>query len=118
MPRSKKSNGGTATAESIQNDLQAVRDDVTHLVQQVELLLSESGNDAVDEVKARLRRAKETVDHMIVDAGAKGREAATAMRDIRDGLAEDVEESIREHPFASVALAVGVGFILSSTLRR
>jgi ElaB/YqjD/DUF883 family membrane-anchored ribosome-binding protein len=118
MPRTKKSNGGSASVESIQSDLQVVRDDVAHLVQQVELLLTESGNDAVDEVKARLRRAKDTVDQMLAEAGAKGRDAATAVRDMRDNLAEDVEESIREHPFMSVALAVGVGFLLSTTLRR
>jgi ElaB/YqjD/DUF883 family membrane-anchored ribosome-binding protein len=118
MPRSKKSNGRTATVEALQSDLQVVRDDVAHLVQQVETLLTETGNDAVDEVKARLRRAKETVDSMIADAGEKGRNAATAVRDMRDSLTEDVEESIREYPFASIAIAVGVGFILSSTLRR
>jgi ElaB/YqjD/DUF883 family membrane-anchored ribosome-binding protein len=118
MPRSRKSNGGKASSEAIQHDLVAIRDDFSHLAKQIESLLTDTGSEAVDEVKARLVRAKDTVDQMIADAGAKGREAATAVRDIRDGIAEDVEESIREHPFASIALAVGVGFILSSTLRR
>ncbi len=64
-----------------------------------------------------LSRAKSTVDDMIADAGTKGRDAARAARDFKDNLVDDVEETVREHPLMTIAVAVGVGYIISS-LRR
>jgi ElaB/YqjD/DUF883 family membrane-anchored ribosome-binding protein len=116
MARSRK-NGKPATVNGIQSDLETLREDVTHLTKQIEALLTESGSDAIDDVKARLRRTKETVEDIIAEAGAKGQEALSSARDIRDTVVSDVEDQIREHPLTTVALAVGVGYLLSS-LRR
>jgi ElaB/YqjD/DUF883 family membrane-anchored ribosome-binding protein len=37
---------------------------------------------------------------------------------MKDNLVEGVEETVREHPMMTLAIAVGVGFIVSSALRR
>lgn len=118
MPRNGRSKKAAQSMEDIQDDLQSLRDDVMQLSTQLQSLLSESGNDMMDEVMSRLGRAKATVDDLIEGAGDKGREAARAVSDLKDNLADGVEDSVREHPIAALAIAMGVGFVLSSTLRR
>jgi ElaB/YqjD/DUF883 family membrane-anchored ribosome-binding protein len=94
----------SATVESLREDLDAVRNDVGKLSQQVIDLLSAKGN-------AAYRRAKKNVD-------AKAAEAADAARDVRDTFADALEESVQERPLATVALAFGIGFIIGAAWRR
>ena len=54
---------------------------------------------------------------MIAEAGTKSRDAARAARDIKDNIIDDVEDAVREHPLMTIAVAVGVGFIISSMRR-
>ena len=117
MPHAKRTPKSDDAIGNIQGDLQSLRDDVSLLTQQLEGLLRDAGNDVVEDVLGRLSRAKSTVDDMIADAGTKGRDAARAARDFKDNLVDDVEETVREHPLMTIAVAVGVGYIISS-LRR
>jgi ElaB/YqjD/DUF883 family membrane-anchored ribosome-binding protein len=117
MPRAKRTLKADDAIGNIQGDLQSLRDDVSLLTQQLEGLLRDSGNDVVEDVLGRLSRAKSTVDDMIADAGAKGRDAARAARELGDNLVDDLEETVREHPIMTIAIALGVGYIISS-LRR
>lgn len=118
MPRAKQMSKARDSVENIQDDLKNLRDDVTQLSQQLETLLRDTGGDVADDVKKRLVRAKATVDEMLETAGVKGLEAARAANDMKDNLVEGVEETVREHPMMTLAIAVGVGFIVSSALRR
>lgn len=119
MPRAAAKSGSKSreAVENIQGDLQSLRDDVTQLTQQLEGLLREAGSDVLDDVMARLSKAKTTVDDMIADAGTKGRHAARAARDLKDNIIDDVEDTVREHPLMTIAVAVGIGFIISSMRR-
>ena len=107
VPKSKEA------IENIHEDLQSLRDDVAQLTQQLEGPLREAGSDVLDDVMARLSRAKTTVDDMMAEAGTKSRDAARAARDIKDNIIDDVEDAVREHPLMTIAVAVGVGFIIS-----
>lgn len=94
----------SATVESLQEDFSAMRDDITKLSEQVVDLLQEKGG-------AAYRRAKENL-------GAKTGDATAAVRDVRDTFAKAVEESVQERPMATLALAIGVGFVLGAMWRR
>jgi ElaB/YqjD/DUF883 family membrane-anchored ribosome-binding protein len=94
----------SATVESLQEDFSAMRDDITKLSEQVVDLLQEKGG-------AAYRRAKKNFD-------AKTGDATAAVRDVRDTFADAVEESVQERPMATLALAVGVGFVLGAMWRR
>lgn len=94
----------SATVDSLQEDLTAMRDDVGKLGQQVVDLLSAKGGDAY-------KRAKKNFD-------AKTGEAADAVRDVRDTFADAIEESVQERPYATLAIALGVGFVIGATWRR
>ncbi len=94
----------SATVESLQEDLSAMRDDVGKLSQQVVDLLSAKGS-------AVFKRAKKNFD-------STTGEAADAVRDVRDSFADAIDESIQERPYTTLALAIGLGFIMGAMWRR
>jgi ElaB/YqjD/DUF883 family membrane-anchored ribosome-binding protein len=103
------------TIQDIQGDLKQLRDDVGRLAQQMASLFSETGDEALGEVKERVRRMRENLNGAVSDAGERGREA---FADVSDNIGEAVESSLREHPMTTVALAVGLGFLFGTAWRR
>jgi hypothetical protein len=86
-------------------------------------------DDFVAKGAAALRQARANVDSVIADveekgqqalnyAEGKGREAFNIARDFRDTLAVDVEKSVTKHPYTTLALAVGLGFLFGAIWRR
>lgn len=75
--------------EDVQDDLKSLKNDVGRLAQQV-----------------------------VGMAGVRGSEAAHAVGEIRDTFAHAIEDSVRERPYTTFALAVGLGFILGAAWRR
>jgi ElaB/YqjD/DUF883 family membrane-anchored ribosome-binding protein len=55
---------------------------------------------------------------LIGSAGARGREAVDAVSEMGGNVVDNVEDAIRERPLTALAIAVGLGFVLSSTMRR
>ncbi|MFZ2069977.1 MAG: hypothetical protein WAV27_28755 [Xanthobacteraceae bacterium] len=105
--------GDAAAAASgdIQNDLQALRDDFSRLADQVTAILSSKGN-------AAWQRAKTSVDGVVSDAQSKGQEAVGAMRDVSDNFVEAIDQSIKERPYATLAIAAALGFLFGVAWRR
>ena len=106
------------TVEDIQRDLQLVRDDVSRLAQQVASLLSVTGGQALREVKAQMSRAKQSLDDVLSDASEKGMEAMGTVREGTDTALEALEDAVRQRPFATVAIAMGLGFLFGASWRR
>jgi ElaB/YqjD/DUF883 family membrane-anchored ribosome-binding protein len=103
-PTTKFTKNASATVESLQEDFSAMRDDIGKLSQQVVDLLQAKGNMAY-------KRARKEFD-------SKTGDAADAIRDVRDTFTGAIEESIEERPLATLAMAVGVGFVLGAMWRR
>ena len=105
--------GDAAVAASgdIQNDLKALRDDFSRLADQVTAILSSKGN-------ASWQRAKTSVDGVVSDAQSKGQEAVGAMRDVSDNFVEAIDQSIKERPYATLAIAAALGFLFGVAWRR
>ncbi|MGA8614600.1 MAG: hypothetical protein WB760_23585 [Xanthobacteraceae bacterium] len=101
----------SAASSDIQKDLQALRDDLARLAEQVGEIVAAKGN-------AAWRRAKTGVDGVVSDAQDKGREAAHAMRDVSDNFVDAIDESIHNRPYATLALVAAVGFIFGAVGRR
>jgi ElaB/YqjD/DUF883 family membrane-anchored ribosome-binding protein len=101
----------SAASGDIQNDLQALRDDFGRLAEQVGDILANTGN-------AAWRRAKTSVDGVVSDAQDKGREAVGAMREVSDNLVGAIDDSIKERPYATLAIVAGLGFLVGATWRR
>ncbi len=101
---------GTASTD-LQKDLQMLRDDFSRLAEQVADIVANRGN-------AAWQRARSGVDGVMSDAQDKGREAVDAMHDISDKFVEAVDESIKNRPYTTLAMAVGLGFLFGAITRR
>ena len=100
-----------AASNDVQKDLQALRDDLAHLAEEVRDIVAAKGN-------AAWRRAKKSVDGAVSDAQDKGREAAHAVRDVSDNFVDAIDKSIKKRPYATLALVAGLGFLFGATWRR
>lgn len=101
----------SAASGDFQKDLQALRDDLGRLAEQVRDIVSSKGN-------AAWRRARTGAEGVMSDAQAKGQEAASAVRDVSGHFADAVDESIKNRPYTTLALAVGLGLLLGTSWRR
>ncbi len=105
---------GTAASKAsgdIQADLQALRDDVARLAEQIADILAAKGERV-------WRRTRSSVDEAISDAEGKGREAIDAVREAGDNMVDAIDESLKHRPYTTLALAVGIGFLFGATWRR
>lgn len=98
-------------SRNIEGDLQALRDDFRRLAEQVADIVANTGN-------AAWRHAKSGMDEAVAGAGEKGREAATAVREVSDHFVAALDESIKTRPYTTLALAAGLAFLLGATWRR
>jgi len=88
-----------------------------------------STDDLASKGAAAFREVKANVESVIADAGEKGQqalkyagqmgqEAMDNVREVRDTLAVAVEKSVTKRPYTTLALAVGLGFLVGATWRR
>jgi ElaB/YqjD/DUF883 family membrane-anchored ribosome-binding protein len=98
-------------SRDIQEDLEALRDDVTRLTQQLASVLASRGNKA-------WQRARSNVEGVISDAQDKGMEAVGAVREVGDNVVDAIDESLKKRPYTTLALAAGIGFLFGATWRR
>ena len=103
-PTTKFTKNASATVDSLQEDFSAMRDDISKLSQQVVDLLQAKGNQAY-------KRARKQINETTGDA-------ADAVRDVRDSFTDAIEESVQDRPIATLAMAVGIGFVLGAMWRR
>jgi len=100
-----------AASADIHADLQALRDDVARLAQQIADIFAAKGNKTWE-------RARSGVDEAIADAEDRGREAIDAVREVGDNMLGAIDESLKRRPYTTLALALGIGFLFGATWRR
>ena len=104
-------NAAAAASGDIQADLAALRDDVARVAQQLADILAERGG-------ATWRKAKSNVEGVITEAQDKGMDAVDAVREVGDNMADALDRSLKERPYTTLALAIGIGFLFGATWRR
>ena len=95
----------------LEKDLQALRDEFRRLAEQVADIVASTGN-------AAWSRAKSSLDEAVSDAQDKGREAASAVREVSDHFVDAIDESIKTRPYTTLALVAGLAFLFGATWRR
>lgn len=100
----------SAASGDIKDDLEALRDDVARLTQQIADILASKGGKA-------WKQAKKNIDGVISDVEDKGMEAVDAVRDASDHVVEAIDESIKTRPYTTLAIAFGLGFLFGMTRR-
>ena len=101
----------SAGVRDIQADLVGLRDDVVRLTHQITDIFATKGT-------ASWQRAKSDLDGAISDAGEKGREAISAVREVGGNVVDAVDKSLKQRPYTALALAVGLGFVFGAIWRR
>jgi ElaB/YqjD/DUF883 family membrane-anchored ribosome-binding protein len=100
----------SAASGDIKDDLEALRDDVAKLTQQIADILAAKGGKA-------WKRAKKNIDGVISDVEDKGMEAVDAVREASDHVVDAIDESIQTRPYTTLAIAFGLGFLFGVTRR-
>jgi ElaB/YqjD/DUF883 family membrane-anchored ribosome-binding protein len=107
--------GVSDASHDVQEDLRVLREDLGALAEEVAGLMSTTGNETLDKVKDRIRHIRSSLDTVMSDAGTRSRDM---LREAGDTVSDAIEESIRERPLTTLALAVGLGFIMGATWRK
>ena len=103
--------GAESAAEDVQGDFEALQKDVAKLTQQLARLAAAKGYQAVD-------YAKDNLDEALSGAQAKGRQVADAVTDVRDNLANAIDESIEQRPYTTLGIALAIGFVAGAMWKR
>lgn len=61
-----------------------------------------------------LMATRANVRSVVSDAQDKGREAATAVGEVRDNVADAIDKSLKKRPYTTLVLAAGLGFLLGA----
>jgi ElaB/YqjD/DUF883 family membrane-anchored ribosome-binding protein len=95
----------------LQSDIQTLKDDLSRVTSQVADIMAAKGATAWEQ-------AKSNIDGVVSEATQKSKDAANAVREIGDSVADTIEDSVKTKPYTTLALAVGLGFICGLTWRR
>lgn len=107
-----------ATYERLQKDIDAVKNDISALADQISDVLEAFKGDARKQAKRAYKQARSEVDSVMSDVSKRGSEALDAAQDYAGTLEESLEDAITQRPLAAVGLAVGLGFLIGVTWRR
>jgi ElaB/YqjD/DUF883 family membrane-anchored ribosome-binding protein len=110
--------GERAAYDRLVKDMSAVKEDIAHLSQQIADAVNALASLAQKQAKRGLRRARANVDSVMSDATERAGAVAGAAQDAAASIGDTLEEAIQERPIASVAIALGLGFLIGVTWRR
>lgn len=99
------------SAPQLQADLQALRNDVAKLTQQLADVAAAKGGEV-------WQRARASVDGVVEGVSAKGQEASDAVGEVRDNLVDALDESLENRPYTTLALSLAAGFVLGALWKR
>ena len=102
----------------LEKDLTAVKNDIAHLSQRISEAVNALGAVAQGQARRGLRNARANVDSVMSDASDRAGAAVTAAQDAASSVGDTLADVIQERPVATLAFAVGIGFLIGVTWRR
>jgi ElaB/YqjD/DUF883 family membrane-anchored ribosome-binding protein len=102
----------------LEKDLTAVKNDIARLSQQISEAVNALGAVAQGQARRGLRDARANVDSLMSDASDGASVVASAAQDAASSVSETLEDVIEERPVATLAFALGLGFLIGVTWRR
>ena len=102
----------------LEKDLTAVKNDIAHLSQQIPEAVNALGAVAQSQARRGLKSARANVDSVMSDASDRAGTIANAAQDAASSVGDTLADVIHERPIATLALALGLGFLIGVTWRR
>jgi ElaB/YqjD/DUF883 family membrane-anchored ribosome-binding protein len=109
------SKNNASAVEDIQRDVQALRKDLSVLLQQMSSMAEDGGSDLVGKVKDQIRHMQKGLDAAASDAADRGIEA---LNGISERVTDGIEETFHKHPVSTVAVAAGLGYLFGAVMAR
>lgn len=106
MAKSKQA-AGDGSYQALEAELSKLRDDVVSLAGTLRDITSDEVHATVDAIRDRLDKA-----------AAEAHKAARRANAGVHGAADAIEGAIEEHPFTSILIALGLGFLIGAFMRR
>jgi ElaB/YqjD/DUF883 family membrane-anchored ribosome-binding protein len=107
-----------ATAERLEKDVAAVKNDIAALTDQITDALNVFANSAGKQARRGYRQARENVDSTFDDMSERGSAMMGAAQDAYGSIEERLEDTITQRPLATVGIALGIGFLIGAAWRR
>ena len=107
-----------ATYERLEKDVAAVKNDISALTEQITDALNSFAGTAGKQARRGYKQARANVDSAVDDLSERGSAAMDAAHDAATSIEETLEELVQERPLATVALALGLGFLIGAAWRR
>jgi ElaB/YqjD/DUF883 family membrane-anchored ribosome-binding protein len=104
-------NAAADSSENLQDDLKALRDDFGRLAEQVRDILAARGQKA-------WQRAMSGLDDVVAQTRSTAGDATGAVRDVSDRFTDAIDDSLKERPYTTLAIAAALGFLFGVTRRR
>lgn len=113
-----KSMTDKATYDRLEKDMEAVKNDISTLTEQLSDALNAFTKASQKQARRGYKQARSNMDSMMSDATDRGYAALDAAQEAAASLEETVEDAIVQRPLAAVGLAIGLGFLIGVTWRR
>jgi ElaB/YqjD/DUF883 family membrane-anchored ribosome-binding protein len=107
-----------ATYERLEKDVANVQSDISALADQITDALNTFAGTARKQARRGYKNARANVDSVVDDLSERGGAMMDAAQDAAASVEETLENVITERPLATVALALGLGFLIGVTWRR
>lgn len=107
-----------ANYDRLQKDVDAVKNDITNLADQITHALNALAGSAQKQTRRGFKQARSTMDSIVSDIGEQGNAALEAAQDAANTLEDTLEDAIQQRPLAAIGLALGLGLLIGVTWRR
>ncbi|TYO66639.1 DUF883 domain-containing protein [Bradyrhizobium hipponense] len=107
-----------ASRERLEKDISAVKSDIAALTDQIADALNTFSKSTSKQARRGYRQARENMDSAIDDMSERGSAMMDAAQDAYGSIEETLEDAITQRPLATVALALGIGFLIGAAWRR
>jgi ElaB/YqjD/DUF883 family membrane-anchored ribosome-binding protein len=107
-----------ATYERLQKDVEAVKNDIGDLAEQITDALNTIAGTARKQARQGYKQARASADQIVGDISDRSSAMLNAAQDAAVSVEETLEEAIADRPLATVGIALGIGFLIGMTWRR
>jgi len=107
-----------AEYQRLEKDVTSVKNDIAALTEQITDAINTFAGSAKKQARRGYRQARENLDSTVDDVSERGSAMLGAAQDAAVTVEETLEDVITQRPLATVALALGLGFLIGVTWRR